>query len=69
MPDRSNDLTMDDLLDDVTQAEEEVEPEQRLNVDIPKSLHSDFKAACARQDQTMKDAIVRFIEAYVARHL
>lgn len=61
--------TLDSLIEEVSKEEEEDEPTKRLNVELPKSLHRDFKAACTRQDQSMSDVITRFVEAYVARHL
>ena len=38
------------------------EPTQRLSLDLPKSLHKRFKAACALGDTKMTTEILHFIE-------
>ena len=41
---------------------EKEEPTKRLTLDIPKSLHGRFKAACALKDETMLDVVLKFLE-------
>jgi hypothetical protein len=43
-----------------TKAEEQ-EPMRRLSVDLPKSLHTRFKTACAKADTKMVSEIMEFI--------
>jgi predicted HicB family RNase H-like nuclease len=64
-----SDQTLDDLIEEITTDEEPEEPTKRLNVELPKSLHQDFKAACSRQDVSMSGVVKRFVEAWVAKHL
>jgi hypothetical protein len=42
------------------------EPIRRLSIDLPKSLHVRFKAACARSDRKMIDEVMAFIEKRTA---
>ncbi len=42
------------------------EPTQRLSVDVPKSLHTRFKAACALADTKMVNEVIAFIERRAA---
>lgn len=37
-----------------------------LRAYVPEQLKNDFKAACARQGETMSDVLIRFMEDYVA---
>lgn len=39
-----------------------VEPTQRLSLDVPKSWHRRFKAACARTDRKMLGEVLEFIK-------
>ena len=41
-------------------------PEKLLTVSIPRSLHSELKAACAQADMTMKQLVIRGIEREIA---
>jgi len=38
----------------------------RFNIKLPITLHSQFKAACALRGQTMTDAVIQALYAYVA---
>lgn len=40
----------------------------RLTIDLPQELHGQFKASCARQRTTMKDAVLRFIEEWTQKN-
>lgn len=42
------------------------EPTQRLSVDLPKSLHTRFKVACALADTKMVSEVMAFIEQRTA---
>jgi len=42
------------------------EPTARLTVDMPKSLHQRFKAACVLEGTKMNDELRRYIERRVA---
>jgi hypothetical protein len=39
---------------------------RRLSIDLPKSLHVRFKAACAATDRKMIDEVMAFIERRTA---
>lgn len=41
-------------------------PQQRMSIDLPKRLHSRFKAACALAETTMAAEITAFIERRTA---
>ena len=41
---------------------DKAEPTRRLSIDLPKSLHRRFKAACAKADKKMIDEVTKFIE-------
>jgi hypothetical protein len=42
------------------------EETRRLSIDLPKSLHVRFKAACAATDRKMIDEVMAFIERRTA---
>jgi hypothetical protein len=42
-------------------------PLQRMSIDLPKRLHSRFKAACALAETTMAAEIIAFIEMHTAK--
>lgn len=37
----------------------------RLNADIPKNLHKQFKLACLIREETMTDVLTAFIDSYI----
>lgn len=39
----------------------------RLNIDLPADLHGRLKAACALDGVTIKEQVIRLIEAYLAQ--
>ena len=43
-----------------------IEETRRLSIDLPKSLHVRFKAACAATDRKMIDEVMAFIERRTA---
>ena len=45
--------------------EEEI---KRLNVNLPVTLHNNFKAATAARGENMTDILVEFIRNYVDKH-
>jgi hypothetical protein len=47
-------------------ANEAVEPTRRLSLDLPRSLHRRFKAACAKHDTKMIAEVMGFIERRTA---
>ncbi|HGP0233806.1 TPA: plasmid partition protein ParG [Pseudomonas aeruginosa] len=44
------------------------EPEKRLNVKLPASIHERFRLACMTNRETMTEAIERFIGDYLEKH-
>ncbi|MEB0115497.1 plasmid partition protein ParG [Undibacterium sp. RTI2.2] len=40
----------------------EAEPTKRLTLDLPKSLHGRFKAACALSGESMLEVILKHLE-------
>jgi len=40
----------------------------RLTIDLPPSLHADFKAACARRRTRMVDEVRQFIEEWTQKN-
>jgi len=38
----------------------------RFNIKLPTALHAQFKSACALRGQTMTDAVIQALHAYVA---
>lgn len=46
-------------------AENEQEATVRFNVEIPKSLHHQFKMACLANEATMTDVVNKFASQYV----
>lgn len=40
----------------------------RLNVNVPQSLHSSFKAAAALEGKRMTDLLIEFMKKYVREH-
>lgn len=46
----------------VTSRQPEKEPTTRLTVDLPKSLHSRVKAACAMRGTPIREEIIRLLE-------
>ncbi|MFU4120602.1 plasmid partition protein ParG [Pseudomonas aeruginosa] len=44
------------------------EPEKRLNVKLPASVHERFRLACMSNHTTMTQAIESFIDEYLAQH-
>lgn len=47
---------------DVSQPAPETEPMKRLTIDVPRSLHSRIKAACALRGSKMADEIRTLLE-------
>lgn len=43
-------------------------PEKRLNVKLPADKHEAFRRACLRNESTMTDQILAFIDRYIADH-
>jgi hypothetical protein len=41
---------------------------KRMNLNVPVELHNAFKAAAAAKGQNMTYELLKFIEAYVAKH-
>ena len=41
---------------------------KRMNMNLEANLHNAFKVATAAQGTTMTDALLAFIEQYVAKH-
>jgi hypothetical protein len=46
-----------------TQDREEQEPVKRLNIEVPKSLHTRVKAGCALNDKTITEVVVEMLKA------
>ena len=46
-------------------AEETSDPLVRINADIPRTIHQQFKMACITRGETMTDVISRSIENYI----
>jgi hypothetical protein len=38
----------------------------KLNVNVPESLHSDFKMECIKNKETMSEVVKRYIEKYIS---
>jgi predicted DNA binding CopG/RHH family protein len=55
---------IDNYVNDRTLPEEK-EPTKRLTMDIPESLHRDFKAKCSKQGLTIADKVREMVEAWV----
>lgn len=41
-------------------------PTVRFNIKLPVSVHAQFKAACALRSQTMTEAVIQALYAYIA---
>jgi len=41
------------------------EPTTRFTIDLPDSLHKEFKVAAAKDDQSMKDLMITALEQYL----
>jgi hypothetical protein len=41
-------------------------PSVRFNIKVPVQLHRQFKAACAHNGDTQTDAVIRFMNQYIA---
>lgn len=57
----SDELGSDDSSDD----RDEKEPTTRFTVDLPDSLHKEFKVAAAKDDLSMKDLMITALERYL----
>jgi predicted HicB family RNase H-like nuclease len=57
----SDELSSDDSSDDGN----EKEPTTRFTVDLPDSLHKQFKVAAAEDDQSMKELMITALEQYL----
>lgn len=44
------------------------EKQARLTIDLPRQLHSQFKAACAINQTRMVEEVTRFIEDWTQKH-
>ncbi len=41
---------------------------KRMNMLVPRTLHDQFKAACASRGQQMTDVLLAYIEQYVTKY-
>ena len=39
--------------------------EKIIHIGLPKELHKDFKIACAKNSQSIKDALIELIKYYI----
>lgn len=54
-----------DLSDELDSGETEKEPTTRYTIDLPDSLHKEFKLRAVEEDRSMKDLMIEALEEYL----